>query len=177
MISLEQLQTIVPSAGPRAGVFLGPLNESLEQFSIGTPRRQAAFLAQVAHESGGFRYVREIASGAAYEGRKDLGNVERGDGVRFKGRGLIQITGRANYRECSLALYGDADALLDHPELLETVVGACQSAAWWWSAHGLNELADRPNSFQAITKRINGGLNGYPDRLVFFLRAKLVLGC
>jgi putative chitinase len=136
--------------------------------------RQAAFLAQIAHESGSLCYVRELASGQAYEGRSDLGNTEPGDGVRFKGRGLIQITGRDNYRAVSKALYGDDETLQLHPELLEDVVPACRSAAWFWWSHGLNALADT-GAFRAITRRINGGMKGQPDRLAFYATAKEVL--
>lgn len=173
MITLDQLKKIVPYAGPRAGIFLVPLNDAMDEFGIDTPARQAAFLAQVAHESGSLRYVREIADGKAYEGRADLGNIQPGDGPRFKGRGLIQITGRANYRACSLALFGD-ERLLDHPEQLEDVTPACRSAAWFWKSRGLNALADS-GAFKAITKAINGGLNGYDERLTYFQRATGVL--
>lgn len=175
MITLAELKRIIPLAGPKASVFLVPLNNAMEQFEINTPARRAAFLAQLAHESGSFRYVKELASGKAYEGRKDLGNTEPGDGVKFKGRGLIQITGRANYAACSKALFGDQSILLDHPEMLETVVAACESAAWFWKTNGLNELADAGN-FLRITKRINGGANGLDDRLAFHDRAKGALG-
>lgn len=174
MITLLQLRKIIPYAGPRAGVFLGPLNDAMDEFGIDTPMRQAAFLAQIAHESGSLRYVREIADGKAYEGRADLGNTEPGDGPRFKGRGLIQITGRANYRACSKALYGDDDTLQLHPELLEDVVPACRSAAWFWWSHGLNSLADT-GGFRAITRAINGGFNGYQERLAYYERAQAVL--
>lgn len=173
MITLEQLKKIIPNAGPRAGVFLGPLNDAMTEAGIDTPAREAAFLAQIAHESGSLRYVREIADGKAYEGRTDLGNTQPGDGPRFKGRGLIQITGRANYRSCSLALFGD-ERLLDHPEQLEDVTPACRSAAWFWKSRGLNALADT-GAFKSITKAINGGLNGYDDRLAYFQRATGVL--
>lgn len=174
MLTPEQLKKIIPYAGPRAGVFLEPLNDAMDEFGIDTPMRQAAFLAQIAHESGSLCYVRELASGQAYEGRSDLGNTEPGDGVRFKGRGLIQITGRGNYRTVSKALYGDNQTLLLHPELLEDVVPACRSAAWFWWSHGLNALADT-GAFRAITRRINGGMNGQPDRLAFYATAKEVL--
>lgn len=173
MLTADQLKKIIPSAGPRAGVFIGPLTQAMAEFGIDTSAREAAFIAQIAHESGSLRYVREIADGRAYEGRADLGNTEPGDGPRFKGRGLIQITGRANYRACSMALYGD-ERLLDHPELLEDVVPACRSAAWFWNGRGLNALADS-GAFKAITKAINGGLNGYQDRLAYFQRATGVL--
>lgn len=173
MITLDQLRKIMPYAGPRAGVFFKPLTEAMAEFGIDTPVRQAAFLAQVAHESGSLRYVREIANGKAYEGRADLGNTEPGDGPRFRGRGLIQITGRTNYRACSVALFGD-ERLLSRPELLEETVAACRSAAWFWWSHGLNTLADT-GQFRAITRKINGGFNGYADRLAAFERAKVVL--
>lgn len=173
MITLDQLRRIMPYAGERAEVFLDPLNLSMIEFGIDTPRRQAAFLAQVAHESGSLKYTREIASGAAYEGRRDLGNTEPGDGMRFKGRGLIQITGRHNYQICSLALYGD-ERLLDQPWLLESAVAASRSAAWYWSAFGLNALADA-DDIRRMTRRINGGLNGLPERMAYYATAKEVL--
>lgn len=173
MLTIAQLHKIMPYAGDRAAVFLVPLNEAMDEFNIGTPIRQAAFLAQVAHESGSMRYVHELASGRAYEGRTDLGNTQPGDGMRFKGRGLLQITGRHNYRLCSLALYGD-ERLLDHPELLEAVRPACRSAAWYWSAFGLNEIADA-DDIRRMTRRINGGLNGLPERMAYYQIAKETL--
>lgn len=175
MVTLDKLKKIIPYAGPRAGVFLVPLTDAMDEFGIDTPARQAAFLAQIAHESGSLRYVREIASGQAYEGRLDLGNTEPGDGVRYKGRGLIQVTGRANYRTCSRALFGD-DRLLQSPELLEETENACRSAAWFWKTHNLNAQAD-VGAMKAITKAINGGLNGYDERLAFYGRAREVLEC
>lgn len=141
------------------------------EFEIDNPERQAAFLAQIAHESGSLRYVRELASGEAYEGRADLGNTEPGDGQRYRGRGLIQITGRSNYQACGDALGVD---LVGNPELLEGPDLACRSAAWFWKAKGLNELADN-GDFKLITKRINGGYNGYEDRVAFHERAQQVL--
>ena len=176
MITLEQLgQICLLARTGRLALFLEPLNEAMDEFHISdAPARAQAFIAQLAHESGSFRYVCELASGAAYEGRADLGNTEPGDGVRYKGRGLIQITGRANYAQCSAALFGDAAKLIDSPALLEQPIYACRSAAWFWVAHGLNELADA-GDFQRITRRINGGLNGYVDRLAYFARAQQVL--
>lgn len=174
MITLEQLKKIIPYAGQRAGVFYGPLCDAMQEFSIDTPKRQAAFLAQLAHESGSFRYTKELASGAAYEGRKDLGNTEPGDGVRYKGRGLIQITGRANYAACSKVLYGDKKWLIDHPEELEKVGPACRSAAWFWWSRGLNTIADA-GDMRKITRVINGGFNGLEDRLAFYSKAQEVL--
>lgn len=167
----------MPYAGKRAALFLAPLNGAMREFDITTTKRQAAFLAQIAHESGSLRYVRELASGEAYDtgrlaGR--LGNTPEadGDGQRYRGRGLIQITGHDNYLRCGLAL--DVD-LLAEPELLERPDLACRSAAWFWHNHGLNELADR-GEFTRITKRINGGLNGQAERLSFYVTALKVLG-
>ena len=168
MITIEQLKQIMPHARSRADEFLEPLNSAMDLYNINTPQRQAAFLAQIAHESAELRYVEEIASGTAYEGRTDLGNTDPGDGVKFKGRGLIQITGRANYASCGRALELD---LLEDPGLLEQPENACLSAAWFWMTHGCNELADADN-FRKITLRINGGLNGQENRLAYWKLAK-----
>ena len=175
-LTLDQLRQIMPYAGKRAEIFLDPLNRAMSEFGIDTPMRQAAFLAQVAHESGSLLYVRELASGAAYDtGRlaERLGNTpeDDGDGERYRGRGLIQVTGTDNYRACSLALFGDGQHLLDHPELLEQPELAARSAGWFWQSNGLNDEAD----FRRITRRINGGYNGMDDRLAYFARAKKVL--
>lgn len=151
--------------------FSEPLTHAMELFQINNHKRQAAFLAQIAHESGSLRYVREIATGDAYEGRKDLGNTEAGDGIKFKGRGLIQITGKSNYKAVGEAL--DFDFVKD-PSKLELPGAASMSAGWFWQTHGLNELADI-DDFEKITKRINGGLNGYEDRLKNWERIKLIL--
>lgn len=119
------------------------------------------FVAQVGHESGGFKYMQEIASGAAYEGRRDLGNTQVGDGVRYKGRGVIQLTGRANYRNYGRALGMDFER---HPDIVATPSIGMLVACKYWSDKGLNALADI-GDIQTITRRINGGLNGYDDRL------------
>jgi putative chitinase len=171
LLTANQLRHILPLAGARADTFCAPLNIAMGEFEINTPERQAAFIAQIGHESGQFRYVREHASGAAYEGRADLGNAMRGDGVRFKGRGLIQITGRANYKACGDALGLD---LILYPELLEQPMYACRSAGWFWKTHGLNELADAGDQVK-ITRRINGGTNGLAERLAYFEIARKVI--
>ena len=170
-MTIEELLKAMPCSAARAQIYLEPLNLSMDEFEINTHARQAAFLAQVAHESGSLRYVREIASGEAYEGRRDLGNTEPGDGPRFRGRGLIQVTGRSNYRRCGDDLGLD---LLSRPELLELPIHAARSAGWFWQSRGLNELADK-GEFKLITKRINGGLNGLADRLAYYERACEVL--
>lgn len=169
MITATDLHIILPAAtGANIDKFWQPLNDTMEEFQINTPTRQAAFLAQIGHESGSLRYVRELASGEAYEGRADLGNTQPGDGVRYKGRGLIQITGRANYAACGAALGVD---LIADPAQLEQPERAARSAGWFWLTHGCNELADAGN-FQKLTRRINGGLNGLDDRLALWERAK-----
>lgn len=172
MITLEQLQQIADARSSRFEKYIDPLNAAMVEFDINTVQREEYFIAQILHESERMIYVREIASGAAYEGRKDLGNLEPGDGIRFKGRGLIQITGRANYEACGLAL--DLP-LRDQPELLEAPSAACRSAGWFWKTHGLNEIADAGDFIKA-TKRINGGINGLADRQAYLARAQQVIG-
>lgn len=174
LVTIEMLEQIMPHAKSKVPLYADALNSAMDEFEINTPQRQAAFLAQVAHESGELRYVEEIASGQAYEGRADLGNSEPGDGVRFKGRGLIQITGRANYQSCGDALGLD---LAHAPELLESPANACRSAAWFWKTRGLNELADAAN-FRRITIKINGAIakhTHYEDRLAYWELAKEAL--
>lgn len=163
-MTLEQLTKLCGS-GSRAAAFLAPLNDAMAKYDVSNKLRQSAFLGQVMQESGQLYYVQEIASGAEYEGRKDLGNTQSGDGMKFKGRGLIQITGRANYEACSLALFGDR-RLLDNPGLLEAPEYAGISAGWFWDSKGLNALADE-KLYKAITRRINGGLTAYDQRLVY----------
>jgi len=142
------------------------------KFGINTPLRQAHFLAQCAHESAGMRTTVEYASGKEYEGRKDLGNVQPGDGVRYKGRGLIQLTGRANYGSYGKKLGVD---LIGHPDLAAAFPAAIQTAALYWNDHGLNALADK-DQVVAITKKINGGVNGLSERELYLAKAKKALG-
>ena len=170
-ITTQQLQIIMFCSESKANEFCDPLNNAMAKYSINTLLRESAFLAQVGYESGRLTYVQEIASGKEYEGRKDLGNTKVGDGVKFKGRGLIQITGRTNYKQCGTDLKLD---LLTHPELLETIENACLSAAWFWDKHHLNPLADQ-QLFSNITKVINGGLNGQLDRQLIYNKAKKTL--
>lgn len=135
---------------------------------LDTPLRLAHFMAQLAHESGGFRYMEEIASGAAYEGRRDLGNDQPGDGKRYKGRGPIQLTGRANYRLFGRELGIDFE---EHPEIVALPSVGLLAACHFWKLRGLNELADA-DDVEAITKRINGGTNGLADRKAYLAKAK-----
>ena len=159
----------------RARTFLPFLEDAMHEYGINTPARQAAFLAQIGHESGGLHWLTELwgptDAQRRYETRYDLGNVAPGDGHRFRGRGLIQLTGRDNYRRAGEALGVD---LIADPELLGEPGLACRSAAWFWKTHGCNELADA-GEFEKVTRRINGGLNGYPERLGLWEAAKAVL--
>lgn len=141
---------------------------------INTPLRQAHFLAQLGHESGSFKYTEEIASGSAYEGRKDLGNTEKGDGERFKGRGLIQLTGRTNYQNFGDAIGQDLTADNNWTKVATDPMLAVEAATWFWDTNGLNDLADQDN-VEKVTKRINGGYNGLDDRKAYLKRAKWFL--
>ena len=145
--------------------FLAPLNAAALEFEIVYRRRPWMFLAQVAHESGRFRYTSELwgptPAQLKYEGRPDLGNSAIGDGPLFRGHGLIQITGRANHQ--AVAQHFRLSFPRGVIEWLQSPDGACRSAAWFWSTHGCNELADA-GDFVAVTRRINGGLNGLEDR-------------
>ena len=174
-ITEQQLLQILPNAGRQAGVFVSVLNTAMVRHQIVGLKRVAAFIAQIGHESGQLKYVKEIwgptAAQAKYEGRADLGNTVAGDGYKYRGRGLIQITGRANYAECGEALGLD---LVNHPELLEKPQHACMSAAWFWASRGMNTLADA-GKFDAITRRINGGQNGAADRQALYAKALKVL--
>lgn len=171
MITIDQLRKVMPLAGNRLESFLLPLNDAMDEWAIETRKQQAAFLAQCAHESGEFRYMREIASGEQYEGRKDLGNTQPGDGKKYPGRGPIQITGRANYAACGKALGLD---LINHPELLELPEHGCRGSAWFWSSNNLNRFADT-DSFGALTKAINGGFSHLDQRIRYWLRARAAL--
>lgn len=168
MITLEQVKSIYREAPvKRLELFLEPINLAFEKWHLNTPERQRMFLAQLGHESGQLRYTEELASGAAYEGRKSLGNTSPGDGVKYKGRGLIQITGRTNYALCGLAL--DLP-LLEKPELLQQLPYSVDSAGWFWQNNNLNSYCDK-GDFKGLTKRINGGYNGWEDRVLLYKRA------
>jgi len=170
-ITKEQLSKIYPFAKARVDIFLDPLNKTMDRYQINTRLRIAAFLAQVGHESGQLKYVKELASGSAYEGRADLGNINLGDGIRYKGRGLIQITGRANYAQIQKELGIDC---VNKPELLESSDNACLTAGWFWNSRMLNDFADKQD-FIKITKKINGGVNGLQDRQEIYDRALRVI--
>ncbi len=173
MITEKQLKSIAPQAtDANVSLYTPLLNKWMPYYSINTKPRQAAFVAQILHETACFRYIKEIASGAAYDTGKlavKLGNTpdKDGDGQRYKGRGAIMVTGKDNYKKVSDALGVD---FISHPELLEQPSYAIQSACWWWWSNGLNQLADK-GDFKGITKKINGGYNGYLDRLMYYKRA------
>lgn len=161
---------------PLSNKWAGALTAAMAGAQINTRLRIAAFLAQIGHESGGLFYVKELGGAsyfAKYDGRKDLGNLQPGDGAKFCGRGLIQITGRDNYAKVSMALFGDY-RLLKNPELLELPDWAAKSAAWFWTTRNLNNLADG-GQFTDLTKKINGGLNGIEDRKARYKLALSVL--
>ena len=190
MITADDLEKMALHMPPqRAALFAPLLTAAMDEFEINNGARESAFLAQVLHESGQLYYLRELASGQAYEGRVDLGNTSPGDGPRYKGRGLLQITGRANYAAVGAALNLDA---LDQPELLEQPEAAARSAGWFWTTGAglrlsraakarlgdltnLNDVADK-GDFVGITLAINGGTNGLASRQAYYERAQAVLG-
>jgi len=172
MVTLEQLRAICPlTKSGRLAVFVEPLNDAMPEFGINTPPREAAFLAQAAHETMGFVHLKEIGSGVRYEGRTDLGNDEPGEGMAMKGHGIFQLTGDKNFQAAGVALHGDRDWYRYNPDLAAEPLEACRIAGWYWSCINANSLADADN-FREITRRINGGYNGMDDRLAYWERAK-----
>jgi len=175
-LTIEKLREIMPRlSSSKAQEYLPYLNSAMASGSINNCQRISAFLAQLAHESGQLQWWEEFASGAAYEGRRDLGNTQPGDGRRFKGRGPIQLTGRANYRSAGSAL---GLPLESNPEMAKNTDVGFRTAVWFWSTRSLNNYADGSQSgFDQITRRINGGYNGKADRDQYFRKAKSLLGC
>lgn len=174
-MNADKFQQAVGCSRATAQAWAGAMSAAMMEFGIDTPVRQAAALAQFGHESGGFVFVREIwgptPAQERYEGRVDLGNTQHGDGFRYRGRGPIQITGRANYRACGKALGVDLEQF---PEMLEAPTLGARAACWFWKSHGLNQFADS-GDFAVLTRVINGGLNGYEDRVARWNKAKAVL--
>lgn len=177
-------QTIAACTGARidrAERFAEPLVAAMALYHIDTPARQAAFLAQIGHESGGLKYTSELwgptPAQSRYEGRADLGNVQPGDGSRYRGHGLIQTTGRANHARVTQRLSARFDNVRDFeadPEALTDPQWAALSAADFWDDKGLNALADA-GDFERITRRINGSTNGLADRVARYEAALAVL--
>jgi len=148
------------------------LNVCLEKFEINTKHRMRHFLSQISHESGAGKYAKEIASGDAYEGRRDLGNTQSGDGRRYKGAGYIQLTGRANYQ--AFANY------IKDPRVMEGVDYVAEkypftSAGYWWYRNGMNALCDTNPTVEQVTRRVNGGYNGLADRKYYYNRCASVI--
>lgn len=147
--------------------YYSELTGSMGIAAITTKQRACCYVAQLAHESGNFYYMEEIASGSAYEGRTDLGNTQPGDGKRYKGRGPIQITGRYNYTQASKDLGID---LVNNPQLASKPEIGFKLSAWYWNKHNLNSYSDRYD-FTGLTKAINGGTNGLADRRQYYEKA------
>lgn len=175
-LKAESLARCLGIPQQRAITWAAPLNAAMQKFGIDTPARQAALLAQIGHESARLRHVRELwgptPAQSRYEGRKDLGNSQKGDGFKYRGRGLIQVTGRANYTKAAAAL---GLPLVAQPELLEQPQNAANSACWFWQSNGLNAFADS-GDFVGLTRRINGGTNGLADRQALWASCKRELG-
>jgi len=156
------------ASADRAASLAIAANIHFAAYGIMSPLRLAHFMAQLVHESGSFRYMEEIASGAAYEGRADLGNTQPGDGKRYKGRGPIQLTGRANYRRFGRLIGIDLESA---PEIAANPSIGLHLALEYWRDRGLNAIADA-DDVTTITKRINGGLNGFDDRKAHLAKIK-----
>jgi putative chitinase len=172
-VTAEQLQQIVPELTPeRAQQIVGPLNDAMREGGMNTPKRQAAFISQVAVESDRFKTYEEYADGSEYEGRTDIGNTQPGDGPRYKGRGAIQVTGRDNYTQMSKDLGVD---FVNHPELAADPQYAFKSAEWYWATHGGNAVADTGDIVK-ITEMVNGGHHALDVRTNYYNRGLQVLG-
>ncbi len=175
----DTLRKIVPGLTPAYAAELATsIQSAMDQAKIVTPREKAAFIAQCAHETMNFKSFHELGDAAyfsKYDDRADLGNRGPPDGATYKGRGALQITGRANYAAFSNWVQPGGREYVDHPDRLENPGPAFQSAAWFWSSHNLNKAADA-NDFKLVTERINGGTNGWADRLQLYTRALAALG-
>jgi len=172
-LTVEHLIEIMPNC-PRAVVadYAILLTDAMAGGQITTVTRAACFLGQLAHESGDLRWMVEQDSGEAYEGRADLGNTNKGDGPRYKGRGPIQLTGRANYHRVGKKL---GLPLEEQPDIAARPDVGFRVAALYWTEHSLNVAADKLD-YPGITRAINGGLNGYSQRVAKTQIALGVLG-
>ena len=170
----EKLSVVMPRAlPPKIDLYYEPLVAGMKKYEITTPLRMAHFVSQIAHETASFLYAEEIADGSAYEGRTDLGNSQPGDGRRYKGRGLIQLTGRANYTQYTTD--SGTDCVSAPERVASDAFVAVDVACWYWNKRRINRLADA-DDVKAVTKAINGGYNGLDDRVEYLARAKAVLG-
>jgi putative chitinase len=175
-IGPKSLRRVCPNLSDNESIILARiLGKEMARFGITTKRRATMFIAQVAHESGEFRYREEIASGDAYEGRKDLGNIWPGDGRRYKGRGYIQLTGRNNYKLAGQELHQD---YLSRPSKISRYrTHSARVSCWFWRHAGLNQISEEGtalSAFYKVTRRINGGYNGMASRLKYYARARTV---
>ena len=202
ILSKEQLKQLLPG-NQYIDYWYHALEQALPDYDINTPHRVAAFIAQCAHESGGFRALKEnlnyravtlrkvfpkyfpndeianqyagkpeMIASRVYGGRMGNGPEETGDGYKYCGRGLIQLTGKQNYQNFADSI---ETAVEDVPEYLQTFEGAVQSACWFWEANNLNQFADN-GDILTMTKRINGGTIGLEDRKKHYEHALHVLG-
>ena len=168
-MTYDQLVRVCPNGKPALMQgFVACVNEEGHKYGVNSLLSLQHFVAQCAHESDGFKTFEEYASGKAYEGRKDLGNTLKGDGVKFKGRGAIQLTGRFNYAAISKAV--KVDYVL-HPEWLSGPINGTRAALWYWKERGLSALAEK-DDLVGITRKVNGGLNGIDNRRLYLERAK-----
>lgn len=203
MITLEQFQKAFPKS-KNIKIWVEPFNTAFVDYEINTPIRQAAFLAQCAHESAEFTRLNENLMYSAeglqkifkkyfptaelateyakkpekiankvYGNRMGNGDEASGDGYRFRGRGLIQLTGRSNYTKFSQDTFKD-NSIVEDPGYCETVIGAVKSACWFWKTNNLNECADKEDLI-LMTKKINGGIHGFDDRIEKYKRIKAIL--
>jgi putative chitinase len=189
-LTAEQLARIAGRATPLMPHLAEWMNRLCPEYEIDSPQEFSHFLAQACHETDHFRTLREYASGKAYEGRADLGNKQPGDGVRFKGRGIFQTTGRANYLQLGVRK-GQRDLFVNNPQLLEQAEYAVWSACEYWRTRGLNDIANQPDGavlkkkvrgelrdsspVEYISITINGGVNGLAERKKFYAIASRVL--
>lgn len=172
MITKEMIKAIAPnSKNEVVDPLVKYLNIHLPKYDVTTYLRVCHFIAQAAHESASFRTLEEYADGSAYEGRRDLGNVNKGDGKRYKGRGIFQLTGRANYRDMGKKLGLDLEG---NPDLAKSPEVSVLTALEYWKSRGLSAFADK-DDVTTITRRINGGLNGFDDRKRYLAKAKTVV--
>lgn len=170
LVIVEQAEHIfgrIPSPGQ-----MQDLNECLLRFEINTPQRLTHFLAQIAHESGGLRWLKELADGRAYENRADLGNNQSGDGPKYKGAGAIQLTGRSNYQ--AFARFMKDPAIMRGCDYVAENY-PFTSAGFWWHNNNMNALCDRGATVEQVTLRVNGGFNGLQDRIYYYNRAIQVI--
>ena len=190
LIAATHLAAIAGITTPLMPVLADWMNRTCPLYDIDTPQEYCHFLAQACHETDHFKTLREYASGRAYEGRADLGNTQAGDGVRFRGRGIFQTTGRSNYLQLGIKK-GRRDLFINAPELLEQAEYAVWSACEYWKTRGLNDAANHSDSdtlkkkyrgdvidvspVEFISITVNGGYNGMDDRKRAYVMAQRVL--